>query len=104
MGRNKGFLIVFYSQSSKDMLGHSIVTHTKLYHDACTYTLTRMPSSSPSCPKCQTHPGRAADKNCRLKSTSHKMHYLAVKPGLAKLMKHFNSQINRSKVNFVKVC
>lgn len=32
------------------------------------------------------------------------MHYLAVKPGLAKLMKHFNSQINRSKVNFVKVC
>lgn len=39
-----------------------------------------------------------------LKSTTHKMHYLAVKPGLAKLMKHFNSQINRSKVNFVKVC
>lgn len=66
--------------------------------------LLSRPCRSPSCPECQRHLGTTADKNFRLKSTSHKMHYLAVKPGLAKLMKHFNSQINRSKVNFVKVC
>lgn len=36
--------MVSYSQSSKDVLGHSTVAHTKLYHAACTYTLARLPA------------------------------------------------------------
>lgn len=93
----------------KDMLGHSTVTHVTVLQYSYVYMfmhifLLSRPCGSPSCPECQGHPGRIADKNFRLKRTSHKMHYLAVKPGLAKLMKHFNSLINRSKVNFVKVC